>query len=167
FTIPPTLYQAAGAVKYYGVLNLNKKPVVTLTTPDNQTLTENATLSVAGSALDQDAGNAVTVKYSINGGTIRNIASGVSDGSTPISFARALKFSGKRMWDGAVDVAGADLAENIDHILVVWAEDDKGGKSAEVTRKFRVVWNRPPTISGQNGDLGVMEAPPSVNYTVS
>ena len=167
FTVPPTFYQATGAVKYYGVLNLNKKPVVTLTTPDNQTLTENATLSVAGSALDQDAGNAVTVKYSINGGTIRNIASGVSDGSTPISFARTLKYSGKRIWDGAVDVTGADLAENTDHTLTVWAEDDKGGKSAEVTRKFRVVWNRPPTISGQNGDLGVMEAPPSVNYTIS
>ncbi|RNB94622.1 hypothetical protein EDM60_18850 [Brevibacillus parabrevis] len=51
--------------------------------------------------------------------------------------------------------------------MSVWAEDDKGGKSAEVTRKFRVTWNRPPTISGENGDLGIMETPPSVNYTVT
>ena len=167
FTIPPTLYQAAGAVKYYGVLNRNKKPVVTLNTPDNQVLTEQATLAISGTALDEDVDNAVTVKYRINGGTARNIASGVSDGSTPISFARTLTYSNKRIWDGAVDVAGVDLAENTDHILTVWSEDDQGGKSVEVMRKFRVVWNRPPTISGENGDLGIMEAPPSVNYTVS
>lgn len=165
FLVPPTLYQAAGAVKYYGVLNPNKKPVVTLTTLDNQTLTENATLSVAGSALDQDVDNAVTIKYRINGGTIRNIASGVSDGSTPLSFARDLKYTSKRMYDGAVDVAEADLAENTDHTLTVWAEDDKGGKSAEVTRKFRVVWNRPPTISGQNSDLGTLTERPTVTYS--
>ncbi len=167
FSVPPTLYQAAGAVKYYGVLNPNKKPVVTLTTPDNQTLTENATLSVAGSALDQDVDNAVTIKYRINGGTIRNIASGVSDGSTLLSFARDLRYSGKRMWDGAVDVAGVDLAENTDHTLAVWAEDDKGGKSAEVMRKFRVVWNRPPTISGQNSDLGTLTERPTVTYSAA
>ncbi|MED1726213.1 Ig-like domain-containing protein [Brevibacillus parabrevis] len=167
FSVPPTFYQVSGAVKYYGVLNLNKKPVVTLTTPDNQTLTENATLSVAGITLDGDPGNVVTTWYKINSGPARALQSGISDGSTPLSFARDLSYTSKRMYDGAVDVAGADLAENTDHTLTVWAEDDKGGKSAEVTRKFRVVWNRPPTISGQNGDLGVMEAPPSVNYTVS
>ncbi|HBZ80902.1 MAG TPA: hypothetical protein DEP07_11015 [Brevibacillus sp.] len=51
--------------------------------------------------------------------------------------------------------------------MTVWAEDDQGGKSEEVTRKFRVIWNRPPTISGENGDLGIMEEPPSVEYTVT
>ncbi|MGG2918702.1 hypothetical protein [Brevibacillus parabrevis] len=167
FLVPPTLYQAAGAVKYYGVLIPNKKPVVTLTTSDNQVLTENVTLSVAGSATDEDVDNAVTVKYRINGGTIRNVAYGLSDGSTPLSFARELRYSGKRMYDGVVDITGVDLAEKTDHTLSVWAEDDKGGKSAEVTRKFRVTWNRPPTISGENGDLGIMETPPSVNYTVT
>ncbi|MED1642173.1 hypothetical protein P4U99_02940 [Brevibacillus agri] len=122
---------------------------------------------IVGSASDADAGDVVTVKYKINTSAARAIASGVSDGSTPISFARTLTYSGKRMYDGAVDVAGADLAENVDHVLTVWAEDDKGGKSAEVTRKFRVVWNRPPTISGENSNLGIMEEPPSVEYTVT
>ncbi len=144
----------------------NSVPVIEVLSPvDNQTLTENSTLSVAGSALDQDVDNAVTIKYRINGGTIRNIASGVSDGSTPLSFARDLKYTSKRMYDGAVDVAEADLAENTDHTLTVWAEDDKGGKSAEVTRKFRVVWNRPPTISGQNSDLGTLTERPTVTYS--
>lgn len=165
FTVPPTFYQAANAVKYYGALIVNKKPVVTLNTPDNQTLTEQATLSVSGTALDEDNGNVVTVKYKINTSAARAIASGVSDGSTPISFARTLTYSNKRLWDGAVDVAGADLAENTDHTLTVWAEDDKGGKSAEVTRKFRVIWNRPPTISGENGDLGTIIERPTITYS--
>lgn len=146
----------------------NSSPTITLTNPtDSQTLAEGNTMLVSGEASDADSGNVLTVKYKINNGTARAIASGVSDGSTPISFARTLTYSGKRLYDGAVDVAGADLAENTDHTLTVWAEDDKGGKSAEVTRKFRVVWNRPPTISGENGDLGIMEAPPSVEYTVT
>ncbi|MGF9817245.1 hypothetical protein [Brevibacillus agri] len=165
FTVPPTFFQAANAVKYYGALIVNKKPVVTLNTPDNQVLTEQATLAVSGTALDEDNGNVVTVKYKINTSAARAIASGVSDGSTPISFARTLTYSNKRLWDGAVDVAGADLAENTDHTLTVWAEDDQGGKSAEVTRKFRVVWNRPPTISGENGDLGTIIERPSITYS--
>lgn len=166
FSAPPTFFQAAGAVKYYGVLNLNKKPVVTLDTPDNQTLTEQETLAVSGSTLDEDTDNVITTKYKINNGPTRALASGISDGSTPISFARALTYSGKRVWDGAVDVAGADLAENVDHYLIVWAEDDKGGKSVEVTRKFRVVWNRPPVIGGENGDIGIHETAPNVTYSV-
>ncbi|MDR4997905.1 sialidase family protein [Brevibacillus parabrevis] len=168
FTDAPVIYsdKATSSVKFRGTLNQN--PTLTLTSPaDNLVLAEGSTLQIGGSATDSDNGNVVTIKYRINGGTIRNIASGVSDGSTPLSFARDLRYSGKRMWDGAVDVAGADLAENTDHTLAVWAEDDKGGKSAEVTRKFRVVWNRPPTISDENRDLGIMEAPPSVTYTVT
>lgn len=64
-------------------------------------------------------------------------------------------------------MVGADLAEGIDHTLRVWSEDDQGGKSAEVTRKFRVIWNRPPTISGSNADLGTIMEPPSKTYTVT
>ncbi|WP_309479194.1 DNRLRE domain-containing protein [Brevibacillus agri] len=146
----------------------NNIPTLTLTSPsDNQTLAEGSTFPIAGEASDADNGNVVTVKYKINNGTARAIASGVSDGSSPLSFAKTLTYSNKRLWDGAVDVTGADLAENVDHVLTVWAEDDKGGKSAEVTRKFRVIWNRPPTISGENSNLGIMEAPPSVEYSIT
>ncbi|MGG0885905.1 DNRLRE domain-containing protein [Brevibacillus parabrevis] len=146
----------------------NNPPTITLTSPtDNLSLAEGSTFPIAGEASDADNGNVVTVKYKINNGTARAIASGVSDGSSPLSFAKTLTYSNKRLWDGAVDVTGADLAENVDHVLTVWAEDDQGGKSEEVTRKFRVIWNRPPTISGENGDLGIMEEPPSVEYTVT
>ncbi|MGO0061836.1 DNRLRE domain-containing protein [Brevibacillus fluminis] len=167
FTVPPTIYQATSSVKYYGALNVNQAPTLTLTTADNQTLTEQAILTLNGSAVDPDNGNVLTVKYKLNSGTARAIASGVSDGSTPISFAKTLTYRDKRLWDGSTDVAGADLAENIDHILTVWSEDDKGGKSAEQTRKFRAVWNRPPVIDGSNGDLGTISDPLSKTYTVT
>ncbi|WP_231504291.1 hypothetical protein [Brevibacillus borstelensis] len=165
FTVPPTIYQTSNAVRYYGILN--QQPTVTLTTADGQVLTEGATLQVEGSTIDYDVDNNVLVKYRINSGPTRNLASGVSDGVTPISFARGLTYRNKRIWDGVTDVIGVDLVEDAEHILRVWAEDDQGGKSAEVIRKFRVVWNRPPEISGENGDLGILEMAPVVTYSVS
>ncbi|MED1788513.1 Ig-like domain-containing protein [Brevibacillus laterosporus] len=135
--------------------------------PDNQTLTENATLNIQGTASDTDKDNVVTIKYRINNGTTRALQSGVSNGSTPLSFAKTLTFKSKRLYDGATDIVGSDLAENTDHTLTIWAEDDQGGKSTEFIRKFRIVHNRPPVISGQNVDLGVLSAIPSKTYTVT
>lgn len=147
---------------------VNNSPTLTLTSPaDNQTLSEGNVFSIQGSAGDTDNGNVVTAKYKINNGPTRAIASGVSDGSSPISFSKALTYSNKRLFDGSTDIVGADLAEGVDHTLTVWAEDDQGGKSAEITRKFRVIWNRPPTISGTDTDLGVISDPPSLTYSVS
>ncbi|MED1664564.1 Ig-like domain-containing protein [Brevibacillus laterosporus] len=146
----------------------NTAPTLNVASPaDNQTLTENATLNIQGTASDTDKDNVVTIKYRINNGTTRALQSGVSNGSTPISFAKTLTFRTKRLYDGTTDFTGSDLAENTDHTLTIWAEDDQGGKSTEVTRKFRVVHNRPPVITGQNEDLGVLSAIPSKNYTVT
>ncbi|MGF9821979.1 Ig-like domain-containing protein [Brevibacillus agri] len=149
-TSPPIIYQDTqdSKVKFLGTWTTNQNPSITLTSPgDNQTLAEGNTMPVAGEASDADNGNVVTVKYKINNGTARAIASGVSDGSSPLSFAKSLTYSNKRLWDGSTDVTGADLAENVDHVLTVWAEDDQGGKSAEITRKFRVSHNKPPAIT--------------------
>lgn len=127
---------------------VNNPPTLTLTSPvDNQTLAEGNSYPVEGTASDADSGNVVTVKYQINNGPVRALQSGVSDGSTPISFARNLVYRNKRIWDGSIDVAGVDLAENTDHTFKVWSEDDQGGKSAEITRKFRVSHNKPPAIT--------------------
>ncbi|MED2006041.1 Ig-like domain-containing protein, partial [Brevibacillus laterosporus] len=128
----------------------NSNPTIVLTSPpNNQTLTENATLTIQGTASDTDKDNVVTIKYRMNNGTTRALQSGVSNGSTPIPFAKTLTFRTKRLYDGTTDPTGSDLAENTDHTLTIWAEDDQGGKSTEITRKFRVVHNRPPVISGQ------------------
>ncbi|WP_312118199.1 Ig-like domain-containing protein [Brevibacillus reuszeri] len=145
-------------------INQNSSPALILTSPTaNQTLTEGGQLPVEGSANDQDIGDSVTVKYKINNGTARNLDSKVPNGS-PFSFSKNLIYKNKRLYDGAIDIVGVDLAENVDHILTVWSEDDKQGKSAEEIRKFRVIWNRPPVIDGQNGDIGIHEAPPTVTY---
>ncbi|WP_235356553.1 hypothetical protein, partial [Aneurinibacillus migulanus] len=144
---------------------LNAVPTLTLSTQNNVTLSEGSVLPITGSASDPDNGDVLTVKYKINSGTVRNIASGVVNG-TPLSFAKNLTFSGKRLRDGTTEVT-VDLAENVDHTLTVWAEDDKGGKSSEVIRKFRVIHNRPPVISGTNEDLGTIQAIPSKTYTVT
>lgn len=146
----------------------NNPPTLTLTSPtDNQTLSEGSNYLIEGSADDPDVGNVVTVKYQINNGPVKALESGVSSGSTPISFAKTLTYSNKRMRDGATDVTGEDLAENVDHTLTVWVEDDQGGKSAEVIRKFRVIHNRPPVIDGQNENLGPIMTPPSKTYKVT
>ncbi|KMZ44225.1 MULTISPECIES: DNRLRE domain-containing protein [Bacillales] len=167
FSIPPTIYQTTDAVKYRGVLNLNKRPVVTLNTPDNQTLKENTSLRVSGQTIDEDAGNVITVWYKVNNGSAQAASSSISDGSTPILFDKTLTYKNKRIYLGTTDLTGIDLTENTDHILTVWAEDNKQGKSLEVTRKLRVVWNRPPVIDGENKDLGVFMQPPIVNYSAT
>lgn len=149
-------------------LTPNNPPTLALSSPsDNQVLAEGNSYPVEGTASDADIGNVVTVKYQINNGPVRALQSGVSDGSTPISFVRNLVYRNKRIWDGSIDVAGVDLAENTDHTLKVWSEDDQGGKSAEVTRNFRVIHNRPPVISGSNEDLGTIMVPPTKTYTVT
>ncbi|WP_240470191.1 Ig-like domain-containing protein [Brevibacillus laterosporus] len=146
----------------------NFNPNIVLTSPlSNQMLTENATLSIQGTASDIDKDNVVTVKYQVNKGTARALQSGVSNGSTPISFAKTLTFRAKRLYDGTTDITGSDLAQDTDYTLTVWAEDDQGGKSTEITRKFRVVHNRPPVISGQNEDLGTLSSVPMKKYTVT
>ncbi|MCP1354676.1 hypothetical protein [Aneurinibacillus migulanus] len=164
-TLTPPIPTEPGATIVVARQLKNQNPTIILSTQDNITLTDGSVLSITGSASDADSGDVLTVKYKIDNGTVRNIASGVASG-TPLSFAKNLTFSNKRLRDGATEVTG-DLAENVDHILTVWAEDDKGGKSTEVTRKFRVIHNRPPVISGTNEDLGTIQAPPSKTYTVS
>lgn len=129
-------------------MKLNSPPTISQASPaDNQVLTEGNQLQLEGTVGDTDNGNVVTVKFKINGGTARAIASGVSDGSSPISFAKNLTYSNKRLWDGSTDVAGADLAEGVDHTLTVWAEDDQGGQSVAVTRSFTVKHNKAPALT--------------------
>ncbi|CAI8879190.1 hypothetical protein EMIT07CA2_30086 [Brevibacillus sp. IT-7CA2] len=133
----------------------------------NQTLSEGNTMAVQGSVSDTDANDPVTIYLQINNGTILAVDSKVSDGATAIPFAKTLTYKNKRVYSGTTDLVGADLAENTDHTLKVWAEDNKQGKSTEVIRKFRIIWNRPPVIDGENKDLGVFMQPPMVNYSAT
>ena len=167
FDIPPTFFQASNAVKYHGSYSTNDAPAITVNAPTGVTLTDGQNYSFDGSAVDNDQDDIVTIKYRVNNGPTNNAGSGVSNDGTPILFARALTFRNKRLWFGSTDVTGADLAEGTPYTLTIWAEDDKGGKSAEVTRTFTVIHNQAPQISGSNTNLGDLTEPPSVSYSVT
>lgn len=127
------------------VVSNNAAPTITLATADNLTLYENDIFSINGSVTDVNIGDVVSVKYSIDGGAARAILANVSTGSA-ISFAKNLIYKAGMLYDGATAVTGA-LAEGSQHTLKVWAEDDKGGKSNEITRSFYVVPNRAATLT--------------------
>lgn len=129
-------------------------------------LTEGNTYVIAGTATDTNNGNVVTVKYKIDDGTVYNITASVSNGTTPINFSKTLTYLNNRLYDGSNPVTPI-LAENVTHTLTVWAEDDQGGRSANTTRNFSVLYNQPPQISGSDQDLGTITTPPSIQYTVS
>lgn len=123
----------------------NSTPTLTLSTTNARTLYENDTFDVTGTSKDADIGNVVSVKYSINGGTVHAISTAISTGAD-IPFNKTLTFKNKRLFDGATSIT-ADLLEGAQHTLRVWAEDDQGGKSADVTRTFQVVANRAPILT--------------------
>lgn len=128
----------------YDIL-FNLPPALTLSTSSDRTLYESDTYGISGTAQDPDSGDVVMIKYKINNGTARTIASPVSTGAE-FPFNRSLTFKEGKLFDGATAVTSA-LAEGTQHVLTVWAEDDKGGKSAEQTRTFYVVPNRPPKLT--------------------
>lgn len=124
----------------------NATPVVNLTTTDAQTLYENTSYSIAGNATDADNGNIINVKYSINDGTARALATGISDGATAISFAKTLTFKDGKLFDGSTAITDS-LAEGTAHMLRVWATDDQGATSTIISRSFYAVPNRAPSLT--------------------
>ena len=125
----------------------NATPNVNLSAPTNaQTLYENTAYTISGNATDADNGNIVNIRYSINDGTARALATGISDGNTAISFAKTLTFRNGKLFDG--DTAITDtLAEGTAHMLRVWATDDQGATSTIISRSFYAVPNRAPSLT--------------------
>ncbi|MEK4712227.1 sialidase family protein [Sporosarcina sp. FSL K6-5500] len=144
---PPSIYYAQGedSILYFGEYSENQSPTLTLNTINNQTLYENDTFKIDGSAVDSNVGDIVNVYYRINGGTAQAIATGISTGAA-ISFNEQLTFKGGKLYKGVTAITSA-LAEGPAHRLEVWSEDNKGGKSAVAERTFYVVPNRPPTLT--------------------
>ncbi len=150
------------------VIQHNVIPTILLNTANNFIMSETEgqnEVLVDGSARDADANDNIIIKMQINDGTIRNIQSALSDGSTPIEFSKKITYSNKRVYDGATPLTN-DLAENVDHTLKVWADDGQGGISTVEERTFRVIHNRPPVISGTDEDLGELLDTPSITYQV-
>lgn len=129
-----------------GIVLKNIPPTINVSNPINgRTLYENDIFGIAGTVNELDVGNVVSVKYSINGGTARAILGSVSQGSA-ISFAKNLTYKSGKLYDGTTAVTDT-LAEGSQHTLKMWAEDDQGGKSAEIIRTFYVVPNRAASLT--------------------
>lgn len=118
----------------------NSAPTLTLVTTDNRTLYENDQFNITGQVTDSDVGNVVTVKFTINGAAERAITADISQG-TAITYNQVLTFKQGKLFIGSTAITDT-LADGSQHVLRVWAEDDKGGKSAEQIRVFYVVANR-------------------------
>lgn len=128
------------------IFQLNQDPVITDTTENNKTFYEQDTINLNGSITDSDSGNIMSVKYKINNGTTRAIATAISDGTTPIAYSKTLKYTNGKLLDGDTEIA-TGLVDGQTYEVTIWAEDDQGGKSTEVVRNFTAVPNRPPVLS--------------------
>lgn len=124
---------------------LNAAPTLILRTENNETLYENDSFVISGTAIDTDVGDTVTVKYQINNGTVRTLSTAISNGAS-LPFNKNLTFKNKRLYDGSTIVSD-ELNGGTQHTLKVWAEDNNGAKSSVQSRTFQVVPNRPPTIT--------------------
>lgn len=124
----------------------NKAPSVTLSTANSKTLYENDTLILNGQVSDGDNGQAVNIRYQLNNEPHRALGTGISNGTTPITFNKTLTFKLGKLYDGNTVVSNA-LADGVNHTVKVWAEDEKGAKSAEHVRTFQVVANRAPVLT--------------------
>lgn len=123
----------------------NKIPTIVLNTTDNRTLFENDSLSIDGTTTDTDSGNVITVRFSLNGGTTRAIATAISAG-VAIPFSKVLQVKNSKLMDGET-VLLDNLIEGQANTLRVWATDDQGSVSTEQIRTFYVTPNRPPSLT--------------------
>lgn len=143
--IPPMIYQDATSVQYIGSFVTNNIPTASLTSPTtNQTLYENDTLNIAGTAHDADPDQSVTAYYQINNEQRKVLATNLSQ--TQISLSKQLTFKGGKLYDGETAITG-DLADGVAHTLKVWAEDSEKASSTINERAFYVVPNRAPLLS--------------------
>jgi hypothetical protein len=110
----------------------NFVPILTIVSPaNNQTLSEVPgfnTYTISGQVNDADVGDEITVKYQIDSNPAKIIATETSTGS-PQSFNKTITID-------------STISEG-NHVLKVWAEDNKGGISSIESRNF-VVDKTPP-----------------------
>ena len=119
---------------WYVYKGLNNLPTVSLLTSNNQLLSEVPgynELILSGSAQDPDNGDNISLKYSIIGvaGHQNTVFYNYTSNGSSKDFSIPLKING--------------TIPQGTHTIKVWAEDNKGGKSPEVSRSFTVDKTRP------------------------
>ena len=89
-------------------------------------------------------GSTVTVKYKVNDSFEQVITTQIVNANESVRFEKTLEYRDGRLWDGTIDVVGYDLAFDVEHTITIWAEDDQGLRSEDITRTFTVVAIDPP-----------------------
>ncbi|MBU8908189.1 hypothetical protein [Desertibacillus haloalkaliphilus] len=137
---------------------INWNPIVDVSTPANNTGLSEVNgynqFDITGSVSDEDDGDEVTVKYSIDGVSNhqeQSLFSYVSNGSS-ISFSESITID-------------SNFPEG-NHTLKVWAEDHHGGISNVRERNF-FVDKSPPSINISISDGEVYEEYPTVIFSAS
>ncbi|MET4562166.1 hypothetical protein ABIA69_003352 [Lysinibacillus parviboronicapiens] len=144
-SIYPALKLKPTANVVNGIVVGNTVPTVSLTGPsENQTLYENDTFNISGTAHDADADQSVTAYYQVNSEPKKVLATNLSQ--TQIALSKQLTFKAGKLYDGETAITGS-LADGIAHKLKVWAEDSEKASSAIVEKSFYVVPNRAPLLS--------------------
>lgn len=97
----------------------NNDPSINVTSPiDNNFYS--TTLPLSGSVSDADTGDVITVKYAIDGGAAQALPNPITTSGT---------------FNTNINISGLSHGS---HTLNVWAEDDKGGISSNLTRTLKV-----------------------------
>ncbi len=149
--------EGTGLQPIYGQIfefySINSEPSISISTPaTNQSFSSvngYNQISVVGTISDNDIGDVLKAYYRIDG----------SAGQPGTQLGADVTSSGTtQALNGTIDVSG--VAEG-SHIISFWAEDDKGGKSAEAAVAFRVDKTAP------NNFVPVATANSSSQITVS
>ncbi len=116
--------------RYLYIIHTNENPTVTLSSPEQNGIysedPENCTLEISGTVNDANVDDALTVKYTING--LNNY--------TNITIATLTANGGNQPFSHDITINSA-IPEGT-HTLRVWAQDNEGGMSTQVTRIFTV-----------------------------
>ncbi|MEG6617617.1 fibronectin type III domain-containing protein [Peptococcaceae bacterium 1198_IL3148] len=104
----------------------NTEPNMSVTSPSNNppfsAVTGHDKMTISGNVTDQDVGDVLNIYYRIDSGSKVLLVGNIeANGTKPFS----------------KDVTVGNLSEG-EHTLYTWVEDNKGGKSEEVSRTFRV-----------------------------
>ena len=110
-------------------------PTIEATLPSNTIYSDKAghnKTSCSGTVKDVDIGDQLTVYYKINNGSKTALASSITANGTD------------QAWNGTIDVSWVSEGA---HTLCIWAEDDKGGKSAETSISFNMDRTAPTVLA--------------------
>lgn len=107
-----------------GVGELNTPPTINVTSSFDTVYYPTQTVQVAGTVNDADRGDVLTVKYAIDSGTEVTIGNNYRPNGTPVPFSTSF-------------VIPTSISPG-QHMIQLWAADDKGNMSVPVTVYFTV-----------------------------